>query len=143
MKGRIIGREGRNIRALEHATGINFVIDETPGAIVLSGYDPVRMHVAKMTLTELLADGRIFPTRIEEVVEKSQANVKKQIKQYGEDAAMRAGIMNLHPEIIILLGKLKFRYSYGQNVLEHSLEVCHLMGMIASELGIEVKLEKE
>lgn len=142
MKGRIIGREGRNIRALEHATGINFVIDETPGAIVLSGYDPVRMHVAKMTLTELLADGRIFPTRIEEVVEKSQANVKKQIKQYGEDAAMRAGIMNLHPEIIILLGKLKFRYSYGQNVLEHSLEVCHLMGMIASELGIDVKLAK-
>lgn len=142
MKGRIIGREGRNIRALEHATGVNFIIDDTPGAVVLSGFDPVRMHVAKTALTELLCDGRIFPTRIEEVVEKAQLNVKKQIKQYGEDAALRAGIMNFHPEIITLLGKLKFRFSYGQNILEHSLEVCHIMGMMAAELGLDVRMAK-
>lgn len=142
MKGRIIGREGRNIRALEQATGVNFIIDDTPGAVVLSGYDPIRMHIAKTSLTELIADGRIFPTRIEEVVEKAKNNTKKQIKQYGEDAALRAGIMNLHPEIITLLGKLKFRYSYGQNILEHSLEVCHIMGLMAAELGLDVRLAK-
>lgn len=142
MKGRIIGREGRNIRALEHETGINFIIDDTPGAVVLSGFDPIRMHVAKTALNELITDGRIYPTRIEEVVEKARLNVKKQIKQHGEDAALRAGIMNLHPEIIMLLGKLKFRFSFGQNVLEHSLEVSHLMGMIAAELGLNVPLAK-
>jgi ribonuclease Y len=142
MKGRIIGREGRNIRALEHETGINFIIDDTPGAVVLSGFDPIRMHVAKTALNELITDGRIYPTRIEEVVEKSRLNVKKQIKQYGEDAALRAGIINLHPELIMLLGKLKFRFSFGQNVLDHSLEVCHLMGMIAAELGLNVSLAK-
>jgi ribonuclease Y len=142
MKGRIIGREGRNIRALERETGINFIIDDTPGAIVLSGFDPVRKHIAKTALTELLLDGRIHPTRIEEVVEKATFNVHKQIKQYGEDAALRAGAINLHPELINLMGKLKFRYSYGQNILDHSLEVSHLMGLMAAELGLDIRLAK-
>lgn len=142
MKGRIIGREGRNIRALERETGINFIIDDTPGAVVLSGFDPVRKHIAKITLTELVQDGRIHPTRIEEVVEKATLNVHKQIKQYGEDAALRAGAMNLHPELINLLGKLKFRYSYGQNILDHSLEVSHLMGLMAAEMGLDIRMAK-
>ena len=142
LKGRIIGREGRNIRTLEKFTGINFIIDDTPGAVVLSGYDPVRLHVAKLTLQDLFSDGRIHPTRIEEAVLKAQGTTQKMIKQYGEDAALRAGCVDLHPEIHVLLGKLKFRTSYGQNVLEHSLEVAHLMGMMAQELGINAALAR-
>lgn len=142
MKGRIIGREGRNIRSLEKATGVNFVMDDTPGAVVISSFDPIRRHIAKLALTDLLADGRIHPTRIEEAVEKAGITCQKQVKQFGEDAAFRIGAINLHPELITLLGKLKFRYSLGQNVLDHSLEVAHLMGLMAGEFGLDVALAK-
>ena len=142
MKGRIIGREGRNIRALEHATGANFIIDDTPNAVVISTFDAVRKEVAKIALTELIADGRIHPTRIEEVVAKAQHSVERQIKDSGEDAAMSSGALNLHPEIASLLGKLKFRYSFGQNALDHSIEVSRLMGIMAAELSLNGDIAK-
>ncbi|MDP1836667.1 MAG: ribonuclease Y [Chlamydiales bacterium] len=142
MKGRIIGREGRNIRMLERELGVNILVDDTPGAIVLSGFDPIRKHVAKMVLTELLQDGRIHPTRIQEVIDQKRIEVNQQIKRYGEDAALRAGALNLHPELMQLLGQLKFRYSYGQNILDHSLEVSYLLGMMAAELGLDARLAK-
>ncbi len=142
MKGRVIGREGRNIRALEQLTGVTFALDDTPNAIVISCFDPIRKEVAKRALKDLIQDGRIHPTRIEEVVARTQERVHAQIKEYGEDAAIRASVMGLHPELLKLLGKLSFRFSYGQNVLEHSLEVSHLMGMIASELGLDAALAK-
>lgn len=142
MKGRIIGREGRNIRALEHATGTTIVIDDTPGAIVLTGFDPVRRHVAKLALIDMMADGRIHPTRIDEAVLKASQKVQKEIRSRGEDAALRIGALNLHPELLDLLGKLSFRYSFGQNVLDHSIEVAHIMGIMAAELNLDVKLAK-
>lgn len=141
-KGKIIGREGRNIRTLERATGVNFVIDDTPNTVTLSGFDPVRLYIAKSALTELVNDGRIHPTTIEEAVDRAKAMAQREIKRAGEDAALRSGIMNLHPELITLLGKLRFRQSYGQNILEHSLEVSHLMGLMAGELGLDVHLAK-
>lgn len=142
MKGRVIGREGRNIRALEQLTGVTFVVDDTPNTVVISGFDPMRKEVARQVLKDLIQDGRIHPTRIEEVVAKMQERVKQQIKEHGEDAALRASVIGMHPELLKLLGKLNFRFSYGQNVLEHSLEVSHLMGMIAAELALDSSLAK-
>ncbi len=143
IKGRIIGKEGRNIKALELATGMNFLIDDTPGAVVISGFDPIRRQIAKLALGELIQDGRIHPTRIEEIVEKSKETIHQQIKAFGEDASFRSGVIGLHPEILLLLGKLKFRYSMGQNILDHSLEVSHLMGVMAHELGLDANLAKK
>jgi len=142
IKGRIIGREGRNVRALEQATGVNFLMDDTPGAVVISGFDPIRKQIAKTALQDLIDDGRIHPARIEEVVEKASSKVQKQIENYGKDAAFRAGAADIHPELIHLLGKLKFRFSYGQNVLDHSLEVSYLMGLMASELHLNTTIAK-
>lgn len=142
LKARIIGREGRNIRHLERLTGVNFLIDDTPGAVVISGFDPIRRQVAKVALSELVQDGRIHPTRIEEAVEKARYEVERQIIRSGEDTAARAGVLNLHPELTQLLGRLKLRTSYGQNVLEHSLEVSHLMGLMAAELGLDSQLAR-